>query len=43
VVANDSHYKVGQFDDKLKTRERLYQDLHNKFLEAFPDRGSTHV
>jgi len=36
VVANDSHSKIDEFDDKLKTLERLYQGLHNKFLEAFP-------
>jgi len=35
VVANDSHSKIDEFDDKLKALERLYQGLHNKFLEAF--------
>jgi len=33
VVANDSHSKIDEFDDKLKALERLYQGLHNKFLE----------
>jgi len=36
VVANDSHSKIDEFDDKLKALERLYQGLHNKILEAFP-------
>jgi len=36
VVANDSHFKIDEFDGKLKALERLYQGLHNKFLEAFP-------
>jgi len=36
VVANDSHSKIDEFDDKLKVLERIYQGLHNKFLEAFP-------
>jgi len=36
VIANDSHSKIDEFDDKLKALERLYQGLHNKFLEAFP-------
>jgi len=36
VVANDSQSKIDEFDDKLKVLERLYQGLHNKFLEAFP-------
>jgi len=35
VVANGSHSKIDEFDDKLKALERLYQGLHNKFLEAF--------
>jgi len=32
----NSHSKIDEFDDKLKALERLYQGLHNKFLEAFP-------
>jgi len=36
VVANDSHTKIDKLDDKFKALERLYQGLHNKFLEAFP-------
>jgi len=36
VVANNSHSKIDEFDDKLKALERLYQGLHNKFLEAVP-------
>jgi len=35
VVTNDSHSKIDEFDYKLKALERLYQGLHNKFLEAF--------
>jgi len=36
VVANDSHSKIDEFDEKLKALERLYQGLQNKFMEAFP-------
>jgi len=39
VVANDSHSKINELDDKVKALERLYQGLHNKFLEAFPSKG----
>jgi len=36
LVANDSHSKIDDFDEKLKALERLYQGLQNKFMEAFP-------
>jgi len=35
-VVNDSLAKFDDIDDKWKALERLYQGLHNKFLDAFP-------